>query len=282
MLSSHVPVLVRCWPVLRSPQDGDGRWNRKEIAAYAKGEFNFDMPEENLDRILRQVCGGEGASIDCLQILKVSVGIARDEDKGKVKRAERLERERIEREERERREAELQGRVEEVSGDIKELQAELQKLDPEIHAAEGLSEALVSEANSDQLKDAEEARVRLKAIESIVQTTHAAIAADKEIADLMITDFAAVASKTEAQDFALRKALSFAEQARQLVLNRAFEKYETLRMEVASKLRVCIELQGGKPDDLYAAITTAGSNVTKKSIKAYLEANQPAPPGGYG
>ncbi|CAK8986155.1 Uncharacterized protein SCF082_LOCUS434, partial [Durusdinium trenchii] len=170
-----------------------------------------------------------------------------------------------------------------------ELQAELQKLDPEIHAAEGLSEALVSEANSDQLKDAEEARVRLKAIESIVQTTHAAIAAvrlkaqelsakvaeDKEIADLMITDFAAVASKTEAQDFALRKALSFAEQARQLVLNRAFEKYETLRMEVASKLRVCIELQGGKPDDLYAAITTAGSNVTKKSIKAYLEANQP-------
>ncbi|CAK9104337.1 Uncharacterized protein SCF082_LOCUS48697 [Durusdinium trenchii] len=100
-------------------EDGDGRWNRKEIAAYAKGEFNFDMPEENLDRILRQVCGGEGASIDCLQILKVSVGIARDEDKGKVKRAERLERERIEREERERREAELQGRVEEVSGDIK-------------------------------------------------------------------------------------------------------------------------------------------------------------------
>lgn len=268
-------------------QDGDGLWNRKEIAAYAKGEFDFDMPEENLDRIMRQVCGGKGAAADSMHIVKISVGIARDEVKGLAKREIRLERERVEQEAREQREAELRERRAEFSAECKDLTAELKNLDPDVRAAEGLSEALVQDANS-EMREADEANSRLKAIDSIVQSTHATIASirlkaqalsakvqeDEQIVELMAKELSALAAKSELQDLLLRKALSSAEQARQLVLNRAFEKYEALRMEVAAKLRVCIEVQGGKPDDLYDTIKTAGSKVSKKTIKVYLQTNQ--------
>jgi len=91
----------------------------------------------------------------------------------------------------------------------------------------------------------------------------------------MAPELAALKTKTESQDLALRKALASGAQARQLALNRAFAAYENLRMEVAAKLRVCIETQGGKPDDLYDAIkASSGTKVTKRHIKAYLQANQ--------
>ena len=59
----------------------------------------------------------------------------------------------------------------------------------------------------------------------------------------------------------------------------ASHRWLLIRAAPAASVRLRASVQ---PDDLYAAITTAGSNVTKKSIKAYLEANQPAPPGGFG
>ncbi|CAJ1392818.1 unnamed protein product, partial [Effrenium voratum] len=269
-------------------KDGDGLWNRAEIQAYAKGEFNFELPAENLERIMRQVCRGEGASMEALQLLKVSVCIARDEERGKAKRAVRLEKEREEREARERREAEIRARHSEFSSECQALLGVLQKLDPDIASAEAMAEALVQDANGGQIKEAD-ARARLGAIEAVAQKTHSAIAGaqlqaqglsakfleDKEVAELMAPELAALKTKTESQDLALRKALASGAQARQLALNRAFAAYENLRMEVAAKLRVCIETQGGKPDDLYDAIkASSGTKVTKRHIKAYLQANQ--------
>mmetsp|Transcript_62173 Transcript_62173/g.100611 ORF Transcript_62173/g.100611 Transcript_62173/m.100611 type:complete len:284 (+) Transcript_62173:1-852(+) len=92
--------------------------------------------------------------------------------------------------------------------------------------------------------------------------------------ELMRPELAALGAKTESQDLRLRKALTASAQARQLALNRAFLAYETLRMDVAAKLRVCIETQGGKPDDLYDAIASGSEIVTRKKITSYLELHQ--------
>eukprot|EP00439_Symbiodinium_sp_Y106_P018913 s185_g2.t1 len=276
--------------------DADGRWKRAEISAYAKGEFSFDLPAENLDRIMRQICGQseEGIAIDSMQLVKVAVGIAREEEKSKAKRELRLERERKEREEREQKEAEIRARHAAHSSacqafNLTALMAELQELEPTIASAESMSEAMVEEANAGKIREAQEAKQRLQVIETAVQATHSAIAAvqlkaqelstkvaeDAEMVEHMAPELAALATKTESQDLALRKALASAGQARQLALHRAFALYEGLRMEVAAKLRVCIETQGGKPDDLYDAVKSAGGGtVTKSAIKAYLEANQ--------
>eukprot|EP00930_Biecheleria_cincta_P072916 TRINITY_DN60257_c0_g1_i1.p1 TRINITY_DN60257_c0_g1~~TRINITY_DN60257_c0_g1_i1.p1 ORF type:complete len:1494 (+),score=434.52 TRINITY_DN60257_c0_g1_i1:52-4533(+) len=271
-------------------KDGDGVLNMTEIMAYAKGEHDFELPAENKDRIMKQLCrGNKGLGPELLQLLKSAVGIARDEAVGKVKRVARLERERIEREEREKREAELSRRKAEYSTEIKALMAELEELEPKVREADSLTESMVHDANAGKIKEAEEAKSRQTAIDTLVHATHAKIsevqlrgqtlstkiAEDKDVVEMMARELAALGTKTESQDMALRKALASAGQARQLALNRAFALYETLRMEVAAKLRVCIETQGGKPDDLYDAIATAGGGkVTRSSIKAYLESNQ--------
>jgi len=271
-------------------KDGDGLLNMTEIMAYAKGEYDFELPAENKDRIMKQLCrGNKGLGPELLQLLKSAVGIARDEAVGKVKRTARLERERIEREERDKREAELSRRKAEYSTECKALLAELDELEPKVKEAESLTEAMVVEANAGKIKEAEEAKSRLSAIETLVHATHASIsqvqlrgqtlstkiAEDKDVVEMMAKELAALGTKTEAQDIALRKALASAGGARQLALNRAFALYETLRMEVAAKLRVCIETQGGKPDDLYDAIATAGGGkVTRTSINTYLATHQ--------
>jgi len=262
--------------------------NVAEITAYAKGEYKFQLAQENLDRIVRQICrGGKGISLANLQHLKTAIGIARDEATQKAKRAERLEQERIEREAREKKEAEINARKSTFSKECQELMAALLELDPKVKEAEKLTEEMVKDANAGKIKEADDARERLTAIEGSVQTTHATIASvqlkgqdlsnkiaeDKEVAELMSVELLAVGKKTEGQDLALRKALASAAQAKQQALARAFALFESLRMEVAAKLRVCIETQGGKPDDLYEAISKAGGHVTKKTIKAYLEAN---------
>merc|ERR1712048_952904 len=61
--------------------DKDGLLNREEVAAYAKGEFSFELPEENLDRIARQLfhVNADGVEPKTFQLLKSAVGIARNE-----------------------------------------------------------------------------------------------------------------------------------------------------------------------------------------------------------
>ncbi|CAE8608235.1 unnamed protein product [Polarella glacialis] len=275
-------------------KDGDGLLNRKEIEAYSKGEFSFVLPVENLDRILRQLCksakkGSQpGLASNSLQLLKTAIGIARDEAKGKVKRVARLEREAKEREEKEQKEAELNARKLVFSTQCQALMAELEELEPKIKESEEKTEAMVLESNLGQITKGEDAKQRLKDIETLVTSTHASIssvqtrgqelsvqvAEDTDMVELMRPELAALGAKTESQDLRLRKALTASAQARQLALNRAFLAYETLRMDVAAKLRVCIETQGGKPDDLYDAIASGSEIVTRKKITSYLELHQ--------
>merc|ERR1719491_1344719 len=80
-------------------EDKDGFLNRKEIQAFSKAEFNFELPEENLDRMSRHLFRGDnpGVNAEDYQLLKSSVGIAREEARSEVRRQERLKREEVER-----------------------------------------------------------------------------------------------------------------------------------------------------------------------------------------
>merc|ERR1712151_1074132 len=62
---------------------------------------------------------------------------------------------------------------------------------------------------------------------------------------------------------------------RQLALHKAFAEREALRMEVAARLRVCIEAQGGKPEDLFDQIAPDGK-MDVDDIVAFLAKNQNA------
>mmetsp|Transcript_23586 Transcript_23586/g.71274 ORF Transcript_23586/g.71274 Transcript_23586/m.71274 type:complete len:446 (+) Transcript_23586:1-1338(+) len=73
----------------------------------------------------------------------------------------------------------------------------------------------------------------------------------------------------------LRKVASMVMNGRQLALGKAFEKYENLRLEVAGKLRACIEALGGKAVDLFQVISKKGGDtVTTEEVRFFLTENQ--------
>jgi len=59
---------------------GDGVLSKDKIAAYAKGEFNFEVVGEALDRIYNKlhISGDPGVSLRTLHLLKVAVGVERE------------------------------------------------------------------------------------------------------------------------------------------------------------------------------------------------------------
>lgn len=94
-----------------------------------------------------------------------------------------------------------------------------------------------------------------------------------ELVELMKAEMSAITNERDMYDMRLCNVEGIASNGRQLALHKAFTEHEALRMEVAAKLRICIEAQGGKPEDLFEAISPNGS-VDKEDIRIFLENNQ--------
>jgi len=116
--------------------DKDGKLSRKEIIAYAKGEFSFTIPLPSMDLICNVLIQPEtkGVPLEEFQSVKVAVGLAREKVRDLQRREEREAKEReIQKKKEEsaakkQREVELEDLRKVVIGMIKTTQAEL-KLD---------------------------------------------------------------------------------------------------------------------------------------------------------
>lgn len=75
----------------RYDKDNDGFLSRTEIVDYAKGEYNFDIPQDSLDTICKVLIedGAAGVKMEELQRVKVAVGLAREQVRDIQKRAAR-------------------------------------------------------------------------------------------------------------------------------------------------------------------------------------------------
>lgn len=72
----------------------DGFLNRKEIAAYAKGEYKFTLTDAHLDSICKVLVGeAKGVPKDKFFKLKCAVGVKREQAKDDIRKQERLKRE---------------------------------------------------------------------------------------------------------------------------------------------------------------------------------------------
>lgn len=78
--------------------DHDGKLNRREIHAYAKGMFDFEVPSPDVERLLRtvafedpDVAVAEGVQWKDFQRLKVAVGVAREVARDTRRGAEKQE-----------------------------------------------------------------------------------------------------------------------------------------------------------------------------------------------
>jgi len=82
----------------RYDHDGDKMLSASEVRSYAKGEFDFVVPQDALDSIWKNLVPEDptgkklaGVGVDMLQHLRVHIGVAREVARDRIRRAENLE-----------------------------------------------------------------------------------------------------------------------------------------------------------------------------------------------
>jgi len=78
-------------------KDSDDVLSKKEVIAYAKGEFKFVLPEDTIDLVFRNVVeeGSKGVTMGRFQLLKAAVGVARERTRDRKRKAERAQKENV-------------------------------------------------------------------------------------------------------------------------------------------------------------------------------------------
>eukprot|EP00927_Polykrikos_kofoidii_P062733 TRINITY_DN5753_c0_g1_i7.p1 TRINITY_DN5753_c0_g1~~TRINITY_DN5753_c0_g1_i7.p1 ORF type:complete len:2094 (-),score=521.54 TRINITY_DN5753_c0_g1_i7:385-6642(-) len=269
-------------------RDGDSLLNRAEVAAYAKGEFAFEMPEDNLNRISRQLFKppAEGVEMQNFQLLKSAVGIARDEVKQLARRAQRLEKERVDREAVKERGASLQTKASKQTAQLTELEntVKLIELDVEVISKEALeltgqavkvkSDALEEKAqgvNTAIASVLQEAQVGCnEAAEAQAQVDCKQAAEAQDVVSALPSTFKMINSRAHTLMLQLRRGTNKLITVRKHALEAEFTKFETLRLEVVTKLRIAFEAQGGKVDAIFDSVSTDGERVTKADLRTFV------------
>lgn len=82
----------------RYDHDGDKMLSASEVRSYAKGEFDFVVPQADLDSIWKNLVHEDptgkklaGVGLDMFQHLKVHIGVAREVARDRIRKAENLE-----------------------------------------------------------------------------------------------------------------------------------------------------------------------------------------------
>eukprot|EP00928_Gymnodinium_smaydae_P001295 TRINITY_DN1048_c0_g1_i4.p1 TRINITY_DN1048_c0_g1~~TRINITY_DN1048_c0_g1_i4.p1 ORF type:complete len:986 (-),score=252.25 TRINITY_DN1048_c0_g1_i4:64-3021(-) len=81
--------------VKKYDKDKDGLLSRKEVLAYAKGEFKYTLPTGDLDRICKDLQDptGKGIPVAMFHRVKLAIGVSREKSRDAHRRDERLARE---------------------------------------------------------------------------------------------------------------------------------------------------------------------------------------------
>jgi len=269
-------------------RDSDGFLCRTEVLQYSKQEFNFSMPEENLERIFHQLVapGAKGVELARFQQLKTAIGIARHEDRGRLKKLSPEERKKREEEDARSRDALVSERREALAKLGEALLASTKDLDGRVQAVERAADELSAAGAHLRPKELmakivavdamlKATKIELGDVQHRVKSLRHDLLAVKELLEQMRPELTMLSNCANMYSSRLRKVASMVASSRQTALGKAFEKYENLRLEVAGKLRACIEALGGKAVDLFQVISKKGGDtVTTEEVRFFLAENQ--------
>lgn len=258
----------------------DGLMSIKDVAAYAKGEFSLELPDENMKRIEDQIfpVDATGVGVESFYLLTKCVGIARDEVKGKekVKKKKELE-------------AFVATRKEELGKQIDEMLKELDGCEKDVKDAETDAQTLANQAGSlaaDVLKE------KAATVETKTEGAKAAVAKHRtkgmdifaeanntpELQAAMGVQLISLDMKLSGYEQRLTKATEMASSGKQLALYMSVSEYEGLWTEIIVKMRSYIEGEGKTIEDLFCTIagSTDVQSVHTDQIYEYLKKHDPA------
>mmetsp|Transcript_26768 Transcript_26768/g.61687 ORF Transcript_26768/g.61687 Transcript_26768/m.61687 type:complete len:910 (-) Transcript_26768:14-2743(-) len=153
------------WAFTKYDDAGDGVLSKKKIAAYAKGEFNFEASAGALGRVYNKlhIAGEPGVSLRTLHLLKVAVGVERELERD----AKRLCRREVRDMEFEEYRGSWWEECSNIAKSVEGLQKKIDFVSDEVEALRDQDEAVSQDARR---KNAEEAGTVLKYLEVEVGT----------------------------------------------------------------------------------------------------------------
>jgi len=204
-------------------------------------------------------------------------------EKSGKKKLSQAELEKCEKERAEMRKSVVVKRKVTLSGSSKTLSTALEDLERKVIDAEKSAEELANGANNLKPKEfhqrtnmveanAVATRAELAEVHRKVKNVRAEAAEMAELMELMRPEIVSLVPRVEGYAARLKKVATMAVNARQLAMRKNFDKYEALRLEVAAKLRACIEGMGGKAVDLFQVITKDQKDtLTRDDIRNFLQ-----------
>jgi len=286
-------------------EDQDGMLSRAEVVKFAKLEFGFNLPSANLDRIFHQLAAGTSGVIQTrFQQLRTAIGIARWETRCKMKQQPAEEQAETEKElekcEAEHREH-LKKQWESVSSELQTL--DLPGLGTQLQETESISGKFTAEASSFKpwQKDsgqqtlptlAEDLDKSLSKSRSLLSTCleklrclrQAAVQIKLKLGELkdkeknidtaeLHENLKVAADALAGVEARLRRVEKGSAEGQKVLVDLEYQKSQDQRLEVAEKLRSCIQQLGGKAVDLFQIIAKGGDAASAQETLAFLKEN---------
>jgi len=266
-------------------KDGDGFLTMSDVSAYAKGEWNFDMPSDSLDRIYQQLApaGSPGIRTGDFQLLVTAVGIVRAEVSAREARIARAEQAKREEAEAAVRQAHVARRKDEVNEMVSVLMKSIAAVEPDINSAELRGDRFAAEAPELPAHDLKERADavdvitkdvgrRLQSMRKDIQEVLRELDMYPEFPEMLREQMKALSTRLEDFEKRLQKTLETSTTGRQLALYMALSEYESQWTEVVVKLRACIEGKGKTVRDLFGSIAGRGkSTISTRDIQVFLK-----------
>jgi hypothetical protein len=260
-------------------QDADGLLNIDEVKKYSKEEFDFDIPDACIDRIKGHLYRNvEGVGPKTFMQVRAAVGIARDEQRAKIRAKLREEQAALEQEKIKKREAEMAEKREKLAKRVKEIHDEAkEKIEKPMKSVES-AVATLSES-SDALAQSAAAtslEVSMKAAEAEINLgTEQVSALSAEVKECDgESELKDVVGMLEAQIVKLHELTKGFKEMKKNKMGMLLVSRETYRVEVVAALRACAEASRGTAEGLFNMIAGEGAEtMTKADISKFLEGN---------
>jgi len=260
-------------------QDKDGVLNIEEVKNYAREEFDFDIPEEAVERIKSQLFrDSDGVGPKNFMQVRAVIGIARDEQRAEFRQKMREEQAAKEEELKKKREAELEEKKEQVNKRLKEIEELIkEKVEPAVTTVEEALKTL-SEAS-----DPVTQTTATTSLEMAIKAAEAEIIVSKEqlkaaTVDVKVTGVNEahmnVAIMIDGQvDKLATITLGFRETKKD-ALKIDLVARETYRVELVANLRAYAEAQSQTAETLFNYIASDGAEtMSKADVKKFLQSN---------
>jgi len=249
----------------RHDADGDGRLNREEVSAFSTAEFDFALPEQVLNKIMRVL---EPIGFDKFLFLKQKVAIAKSEAESRKRRAEELEQKKLAEEKRQ----EVEQSIEEVKKKVEEMEAQLTKAEEDLKALtkdEAASESITAGTEKAEA-GAKEVQDTLAAATQQLQQVEETCGELQELKRLVRRDVTSLQEKLKQVEAHLEKLSALAKASRDQASEKALEAAQKLKTQVVTALRSAMTSQGKDGEELFEAIN-GGKPLSLESLKTFVK-----------